>query len=870
LLALLGAGYLALEWGSIVRGLAPRPLALLYGYEPWIRQRPPPEVLPAAPVLFDEVLQFLPWQEFTRREFAAGRVPLWNPYQFCGAPHLGASQPAVLSPLTLLALPRSAWFQHASRFTGFLVAGTGTYLWLAALGLGAAACWLGGVSFAFCGFLTLWAGHPHFLSGVWLPWLLFGAELLVRRHARVRGEGLGLADEQGSQPASEPKGRHRVNAVSGDPDRGFLAQTQHPQVSTPSESGGESGARGYPGNPPVGRADPHPPAPSPADAGAGESNKINPITPLPHPREWGWGEGFSGLAGGVPGQPPSAFAGRAWPGFFAAALAMGASLLGGHVETGFHLALVAGVYTLARGPRALPWLLGAGLFGAGLAAVALLPFLEYLLESSALAARQAGFEMPRALPVQALACLLVPEFLGGEPFGPFRLERLNLNEVAGGFVGPVALALAASARRSPLLRPALAVLGVSLLLAFEPGPVGALAARAPLLGLAYNGRLLLAVALMVSALAAAGLETLRSRGASPLPGFAAVAAGIGLLGLFGRDHLTAASVLLPLACLAAALLLRLPAGRWPALALVAAAALPSLRLAGGYHGGGPAGGAWPDLRLPAGAANPSDRFAALGRQAFPAQIPTAYGLRDLRGYDAMTPRRIEELLARVEPLVEQAGRLGIFRARALSHWAGPLYEFLGVRLLYVGRGVQRPPAGAGFRPLGGGFWSRGPGPGRALFATTVLVLPDEEAVLRHVASAGFDPAVPAFAAPGPTLAQGTPEPGARQAVALRFLADTPVEVAIELDAPVPGVLVLADTDLRGWRVLLDGRPTQALRANFAFRAVQVPKGAHQVRWIYRPESFLAGGFVSSIFLGLVVTWLSFRGVRKRNRRRPPC
>jgi hypothetical protein len=35
-----------------------------------------------------------------------------------------------------------------------------------------------------------------------------------------------------------------------------------------------------------------------------------------------------------------------------------------------------------------------------------------------------------------------------------------------------------------------------------------------------------------------------------------------------------------------------------------------------------------------------------------------------------------------------------------------------------------------------------------------------------------------------------------------------------------------------------------LRANYAFRAVFVPAGAHDVRFVYRPTSVLAGAAVS--------------------------
>ncbi|HEX2756991.1 MAG TPA: hypothetical protein VHP60_00660, partial [Thermoanaerobaculia bacterium] len=34
-----------------------------------------------APALSDPVWQFVPWLQLARREVAAGRLPLWNPYQ---------------------------------------------------------------------------------------------------------------------------------------------------------------------------------------------------------------------------------------------------------------------------------------------------------------------------------------------------------------------------------------------------------------------------------------------------------------------------------------------------------------------------------------------------------------------------------------------------------------------------------------------------------------------------------------------------------------------------------------------------------------------------------------------------------------------
>ena len=51
----------------------------------------------------DPVLQFQPWLEFNRTMIRAGRLPLWNPYAGCGAPHLANGQSAVFDPFHVMA-----------------------------------------------------------------------------------------------------------------------------------------------------------------------------------------------------------------------------------------------------------------------------------------------------------------------------------------------------------------------------------------------------------------------------------------------------------------------------------------------------------------------------------------------------------------------------------------------------------------------------------------------------------------------------------------------------------------------------------------------------------------------------------------------
>lgn len=61
-----------------------------------------------------------------------------------------------------------------------------------------------------------------------------------------------------------------------------------------------------------------------------------------------------------------------------------------------------------------------------------------------------------------------------------------------------------------------------------------------------------------------------------------------------------------------------------------------------------------------------------------------------------------------------------------------------------------------------------------------------------------------------------------------------------------GYLVLAEPWYPGWKVTVDGEPAPIWRANYAFSAIFLPAGEHQVQRTYRPNSVMLGGLVSAV------------------------
>ncbi len=70
-------------------------------------------------------------------------------------------------------------------------------------------------------------------------------------------------------------------------------------------------------------------------------------------------------------------------------------------------------------------------------------------------------------------------------------------------------------------------------------------------------------------------------------------------------------------------------------------------------------------------------------------------------------------------------------------------------------------------------------------------------------------------------------------------------VVVCTDSADPGYLVVTDQWFPGWHATLDGNSVPILKANHAFRAVEIPTGKHTVEFRYLPVPFLIGCALSS-------------------------
>ncbi|MFN0070889.1 MAG: YfhO family protein [Chloroflexota bacterium] len=114
--------------------------------------------------------------------------------------------------------------------------------------------------------------------------------------------------------------------------------------------------------------------------------------------------------------------------------------------------------------------------------------------------------------------------------------------------------------------------------------------------------------------------------------------------------------------------------------------------------------------------------------------------------------------------------------------------------------------------------------------------------------------------PKPDLGEeARPEPASVQDI-------HPGHVRVNVNSPRGGYLVLTDMYHRGWRVQVDGESAPLYLADFLFRGVRVPPGAHSVDFVFDPLSIRLGAALSTAAIIFVLGVIC--GLPLITRRRP--
>ncbi len=579
-----------------------------------------------------------------------------------------------------------------------------------------------------------------------------------------------------------------------------------------------------------------------------------------------------------------------------AALALAMAFLAGHPETFLYVSGTTAAWVAFRlalpperenGPAtrraAAAWSAAALLAVPALVAVQLLPFLEWMGQLSR------GFDTVWAwrAPWSALVALVSRD--GRSNPNSIQIEVPEWACYAGALtLALVPFAILSRRRAVPLFFLGGAALVVSVL--YGHGPLSELAGRAPFLRSLPQARLLLVLGFCLAVLAGLGLTELQRTAGRPGAGLwgarllslgLVVVAGVSLyrVGLRsaaperafeGRWGIASSLVFLGLTVvLVSASAFRRPGSAALGVAAVVLAGADLASFAFAHVPFTPARLAFPEpevyrvLRSFGGAGG---RVLSVDDTLAP-NMEVLFGLSTPLGYDS--PSRLHRRL--LDPLTDRTvpSFVSSVRAARLVGAAGRRLDLLAVRWLLATTWNESerllaasPERFRKVRSFGSLVLFENL---RALPRAYLVPAAGARVATEEEAWAALDD--PAFEPEKSVLldrwAAALPPPAA-EARAGRVLAleDQGERVDLVLDVPDRSVLVLADAWFPGWEVEVDGRPTLLLRANAAFRAVDLPAGTKTVGFRYRPRSVRVGAAVSLAGLAAVLAAVFFG-------RRPP-
>lgn len=234
-----------------------------------------------------------------------------------------------------------------------------------------------------------------------------------------------------------------------------------------------------------------------------------------------------------------------------------------------------------------------------------------------------------------------------------------------------------------------------------------------------------------------------------------------------------------------------------------------------------------------------------GLLALPRRMGDLVDLPHLSTYDTFETRAFQEYTTRLDAIASAASTDQtapiVLRNLLDAGWGH-----------YVLVGHDRAPwlAGGGFERAratsDADVWRIPAALPRAFLARRVAAAPAAEVLDRVAEGGASNGGVVLTTEDGPVAGSGTEDGIAT------IVASSATTVMLTVSAPAPSILVLLDGWSPDWQATIDDRPTPIRHANAIARAIEVPAGAHNVKFRFAPRVFRIAALVSgAAFVALV-------------------
>lgn len=148
---------------------------------------------------------------------------------------------------------------------------------------------------------------------------------------------------------------------------------------------------------------------------------------------------------------------------------------------------------------------------------------------------------------------------------------------------------------------------------------------------------------------------------------------------------------------------------------------------------------------------------------------------------------------------------------------------------------------------------------RAFMVNNYVVMENDEEIIDTIYDESFDPLSQIILEEDPNLESVDKELDYE----LSIDAYGKNKVIISLETDSEALLFLSDSYFPGWKAYVDDLEVKIYRADYALRAIKVPKGTHKVEFSYLPYSFSLGLWVSLVSLGSALFIIVFYYRKKK-------
>lgn len=247
-----------------------------------------------------------------------------------------------------------------------------------------------------------------------------------------------------------------------------------------------------------------------------------------------------------------------------------------------------------------------------------------------------------------------------------------------------------------------------------------------------------------------------------------------------------------------------------------------------------------------------------GSRVIPINMRMPYKLESLEGYDAVYPLVMSQFIAAINS--QRSGTDPVGRYGTIDNITSPLMDLVNTKYyLTIKRDEKNNPSPTGAIPayfdpqsFKLAFEDKSVA---VLESKTVLprafmvydwdVVDDDNKILDELLNPQFPLNTKIILEEEPNIEKVEK---AVYATVVDYKKYADQESVIRVNTPMSGLLFVSDTFYPGWKAYVDGEDSKIFRANFAFRAIQVTAGEHEVRLEYRPDSFYNGLKISVLSL----------------------